>query len=746
MNISLVPAESAADTKWSPVLGERTRAFVEKKTSGLGGLSEPTIKVVLAEATDILSHCISPLETTGATAVLVVGYVQSGKTLSFTTVTSLARDNGFGIVIVLAGTTNNLKGQSEDRLAKDLGLEDIQRDWRHFDNPDLNGTALGDIKKTLSNWDRARQGKTVEEKPAVLITVLKHASRLANASALLRQISLIGVPALIIDDESDQAGLNTKARSNLLSGKADESGTYESIVGLRESLPHHSYLQYTATPQANLLLAATDILDPSFAKVISSGIGYTGGKVFFQDRKEDLIVRVPDAEIFDPSAPFAEPPEKLQEALQVFLLGIAAGAGSDGKSNRSMMVQAHSNTNPHALYLKWVKSLLDSWSDAISTENPVVLDEIEFEFQGAYRQLKKTVSDLPDLRDLLRVVAEKASEIRVVVVNSTKDAEKQIKWNTWEYWILIGGQKLDRGFTVEGLTVTYMPRPVSGNADVLQQRARFFGYRSGYIDFCRVYLIQDSIEAFSGYVEDEEFLRDSLRLQEGQPLKRWKRDFILHQRLSRPTRPGVIGRSIKRLPLSFGWTWPKSMHLDSNVVLANESVIDAYRAESVARLQDSTVFPDVVDKRTTAPRNRVLNDVPLSEINDLLLQLRFISREDSLQMTAVEIALSRTLEKDPAALGDVVFMSDLTVSSGPGRNLGVLRSNIHVGMSPSGAKGDQIIYSGDRSVIRDSRFTLQLRKVKLAEGPGEGHSVDRVPWIAMFFPETVANNAWLEDA
>jgi len=726
---------------WVPVIGTRTQAFVAKKTSGAGALSGPSMDVVLKEATDILAHCIPPAAASGSGSVLAVGYVQSGKTLSFTTVSALARDNGFGIVIVLAGTTNNLKDQSEERLEKDLGLENLQRDWRHFNNPE-KAASYDDMKKTLANWDRYRKKLAAEEKPALLVTILKHAQRLNSAAVALGELELGDVPVLVIDDESDQAGLNTKARKNLLSGASDESGTYEAIVGLRKVLPHHSYLQYTATPQANLLLAATDTLNPSFAKVISSGPGYTGGQTFFQERRKELVVMVKDNEMFDPKAPFEEPPIGFQEALRVFLLGICEGAAEDGKSNRSMMVQAHQNTDPHKLYYSWTTSLLESWSDAAGNEGAA--QELSEEFKRAYAELKKTVPAVSPLPVLLKRLQEKIAEVRVVIVNSTSDAEKKVKWKDWFYWILIGGQKLDRGFTVEGLTVTYMPRPVSDNADVLQQRARFFGYRSTYIDFCRVYLINDAIDAFSGYVADEEFLRASLREHEGQPLSAWKRDFILHKQITRPTRTNVMGRRAKRLPLKNGWTWPKSMHLDPRAAAINAAAFVGLQAQAGPYLVDATDLPGVVDKRS-GPRNLVWRDVPLDTVSKFLIDLRYGTVEDSLLSTAMEMALGRWLHDHPKALATVVFMNELEARSGGGRQLSVLRSNIHVGMSPNGAEGELIQYSGDRSVVVDDQLTLQLRMISLASPKApSGEDYSAVPWVSVHLPETIANDAWLE--
>ena len=98
MTITITPPGAGAATpKWQPQVGEFTKRFLETRT-----LPDSEMKVVLAEAGDILGHCVSPGESEGHAVVLVVGYVQSGKTLSFTTLASLAQDNGFGVVVLLA--------------------------------------------------------------------------------------------------------------------------------------------------------------------------------------------------------------------------------------------------------------------------------------------------------------------------------------------------------------------------------------------------------------------------------------------------------------------------------------------------------------------------------------------------------------------------------------------------------------------------------------------------------------------
>ena len=167
-------------TRWAPEVGPVTKDFLERKLKQRGAPDREAMNRVVAEAATILGRCLPPGEPKGHDAGLVVGYVQSGKTLSFTTVASLARDNGYGAVILLAGTAVNLKGQSENRLIIDLGLEDTQHDWRHFENPEVLKGDPGDMERVLRAWQRSLGGVPGTVKRSLLITVLKHHKRLKN--------------------------------------------------------------------------------------------------------------------------------------------------------------------------------------------------------------------------------------------------------------------------------------------------------------------------------------------------------------------------------------------------------------------------------------------------------------------------------------------------------------------------------------------------------------------------------------
>jgi hypothetical protein len=205
------------EPRWSPVAGPEVREFLEAV------VPEASRESLLAAAASTLSKGIPPTVETGQETGLVIGYVQSGKTMSFETTIALARDNGFQIVIVVAGISNPLLDQSTGRLQRDLGLDDPGRGrrWIQFQNPANDDTTVQAIRDLLDDW---RDTGTPEEyKRTVLITVLKHHRRLQNLTAVLTILELEGVPVLIIDDEADQASLNTEV------SQGQESATYRSL-------------------------------------------------------------------------------------------------------------------------------------------------------------------------------------------------------------------------------------------------------------------------------------------------------------------------------------------------------------------------------------------------------------------------------------------------------------------------------------------------------------------------------------
>lgn len=725
--------------QWEPQVG----AFCEIYKSGLVGIDESSLARVFEESAAILGNCSAPWTKQYSETGLVVGYVQSGKTLSFTTIAALARDNGYGLVIVLAGVTNLLKGQSIDRLVDDLALKQSIREWKIFDNPGASKVTptsmdFQSFRDTLAGWRRYRVEGGTAKKPSILVTVLKQSGRLKNLAKLLRLLDLKEVPVLIVDDESDQATPNTRAARNLQTGDSEESATYAAVQELRNTLSRHSYLQYTATPQANLLAAKVDELSPRFARVISSGSDYTGGEFFFGQGQSPNLVTIPADEIYSKNKYPDEAPESLLNALRIFWLGATHTLLSgDESSVRSMMVQASQMTDPHRKYAQWAQDSRSHWAGILRSPLTGSGEMLTAEFRESFEELLKTLDEPYPFESYLRLLPDVIEETNIVLVNSNEDAVSKVEWYQAQFWILVGGMKLDRGFTVKGIISTYMPRSASENADVLQQRARFFGYHGDYSGLIRVFLGESTRKAFISYLQHENFLRSSLLAHQGKPLSEWKRDFVLHRAIKRPVRQSVVGVKMQRSGLTEKWLAPNYMHLEPEIVQANTTWLNKVEAtfRSNSTPLDGSQVPGWKDSRK-GPKHELFRSVPARAIQDLLLGFKFADGLDESRMLSLELAVSMRLNDDPSLSFNVVFMNGLSTDGQLGREIDDVQglTNIFIGRNPSSAGTDYeaLTYVGDR-FIQDSKMpTLHLRRIKIKGGQSPDFPNDYTAvWLAV---------------
>lgn len=735
--------------RWEPKEGVFTDEFLRSKSKDPNGPSYDDLTVgddsVLREAQRILGRCLPPTEPAGAETGLVVGYVQSGKTMSFETVISLARDNGYGMVIVFAGTKTNLREQSEDRLKKDLGIDEGDN-WYHFSNP--TKSSIGQMDDKLEAWQ-----KRPAVKKAVLVTVLKQVDHLDNLAAVLKKLALDKVPVLVIDDESDQAGLNNKAakiRAQRAAANA-RSSTYDRICVVRDQLPHHSYLQYTATPQANLLLAQTDLLNPSFAELVTPGSAYTGGLAFFTGDKP-FIVEIPAREVPGRTTVVNSAPKSLLSALRFYLLVCAQHAITKvrGKDrNRSMMVHPAMQTQSHKVYKGWMDKSIKTLTSYVEKQYAKLPAEVESRFLPEYNSLKQTYPEIRPLPELIEsMLNDVFGDMNCVEVNGTPDAQKKVDWRATPYWILVGGAKLDRGYTVEGLTTTYMPRPLGNTpaADTLQQRARFFGYKRPYLGLCRVFLQTDVEDAFVDYVEHEEFVRDALVKNRGKPLRSWRRDFILDS-LLRPTRPDIIGIGARRISVK-DWMVPGALQRDDGARQRNQALLATVEKGWGATYgpgMTTAELPDFNGVQTIAP-TLLLNPVPLAVVlEEFFLQLEVRDATDAEEHSAILIGLAEVFGKKGNLPVDVFLINGLaaqyrTRDAGRGFPAGHPNAPINEYFSQSAG------VVNDKSYYSTTRISLQLRRLNLGTRARDPSSADMhgVTWFALHVPHALSQDLHIE--
>jgi hypothetical protein len=720
-------------SKWQPIVGEFCDRYLRELKLDDSGKAR-----ILNESAQILANCMDPKSLNYSEAGLVLGFVQSGKTLSFTTITALARDNGYGLVILLAGVNNLLRVQSLVRLMTDLGVE-RNHEWIVRDNPGSKNISPGsaeyiDFKDRLDQWRNWQSGGKMK-KPSILVTVLKHTGRVNNLANLLGALDLKDVPLLIIDDESDQASPNTKSAANLRNGLSDSSSTYEAIENLRSRAPRHTYLQYTATPQANLLAAKADALSPAFGRVITAGPDYIGGEDFFGGDRANIRV-IPAADEIRGKALPDEPPTSFTESLISFwaacaiTLAEAHKSGRDAPDTRSMMIQTSALTAPHARFSQWTRSIQGLWKTTLRNPDSASYPDLLEEFESAYKDLSVTFDHSVTFDEFKEWLAETLDATKVVEVNSTEDAVKDIKWYESFFWILVGGMKLDRGFTVRGITHTYMPRTVAENASTLQQRARFFGYHRKYFGLCRIHIAEPTLLAFEAYVEHEKALRLSLEKFQGKPLKLWKRSFIMDRALNKPVRSNVVGMRLNRSVISDAWISPRFMYENDDAITRNLLALDTLVKE-LKLLPKAQKPSGWVDKRSGSG-HELYSDIPLQRVRDFLFDVQFTNSFDANLSMPLMIAIERELVKDANAAADIVLMNSLDTSNLGGRSTsdnGI--TNIFVGRNPAAAKSfDELNYVGDREIHTD-KITLQLRLVLVNEILGVDGQMRPVPWISL---------------
>lgn len=706
--------------QWQPIIGSETLDLIANFD-----IPMPEKQRIQNEALSILSKCIAPTVNDQQLTGLVIGYVQSGKTMSFTTLASLARDNNYQIIIVIAGTSLPLLDQSTRRLDNDLRLSiRDDRQWQFFESNKVNTTSkrniIDSMRNTLVTWKDPSVKKSL--KKTILITVMKHHKHLRAIRDILKNLDLRGVPTIIIDDEADQASLNARINQGKM------SSTYYQILQLKDVVPHHTFLQYTATPQAPLLINLIDTLSPRFAQVLTPGNSYTGGKEFFTGNSK-LVRIIPDGDIPPEDEKLLSPPQSLWNALFIYFLGVASGLDKEEKGNRSMLVHPSHKTISHEDFYRCIQKIIKNWQTILqSNDNDLDKNDLLVEFKNAYKDLSQTVEDLPSFETLWNILPLAIRETQLLEVNAKAGKTPPVNWKNTYAHILVGGQAMDRGFTVEGLTVTYMPRGVgSGNVDTIQQRARFFGYKKGYLGYCRIFLESKVASAYINSIEHEESVRNEIEefSRSNEPLTQWKRAFFLDKKLQ-PTRRSIIDIGYIRGNFSTQWFEPKVPHYLEEATRENLQVYNAFRNLYIFEVNQGD------PRRTQDQKHLVANDIPLSEVyQELLTRFRIAELSDSQKFTGLLLQIKMFLDKNQDPKTTIYLMSggrprERTTTDNEIPNL-FQGSNANTG------------YPGDRAIVAQEGLTVQIHILNVVD---DDKIYTNVPAIVVKVPKEMSVD-WL---
>ena len=546
--VSLVDVAAKHDDQWVRKREDITWTYSGAYENFLrkGGWPPRMVQSLSDVTNRILGHLQDPLSegTTWNRRGLVIGHVQSGKTANYTGLIARAADAGYKFIVVIAGIHNNLRKQTQERIDEAFIGRSSDPENRRFIgvglDPDYPHPAtLTNINEDFNKNTAAKSGWKINDfsKPIILI-IKKNVRTLAALHEWLRALNTKGdgqisdVPMLLIDDEADNASINTNKED------IDPTRTNALIRRILGLFAKSCYVGYTATPFANIFINPDDYDDEvreelfprDFIYCLDAPTTYFGAeKVFLNDETSRLIVKpIGDCEDFLPYShkrddAVPELPPSLYSALDEFIVARAIRnlRGQTGK-HCSMMI----NVSRFVPVQKAVRDFLSLrekkireavrtnylMPEAVSSAN-VYMQDLKRAFEAEYAGSGLT---WPEVKAGLNSVFD---HLHFYVINSKSD--EVLDYTRYEKEgvgltaIAIGGLSLSRGLTIEGLTVSYMYRNTK-MYDTLMQMGRWFGYRPGFEDLCRIHLSGDSINWYSHIAQAAEELT--------QQVKRMRRD------------------------------------------------------------------------------------------------------------------------------------------------------------------------------------------------------------------------------
>lgn len=474
------------------------------------------IRVLDQDTENILTECGNPQESgPWVSKGLVMGDVQSGKTASYCGLISKAGDAGYKIIVLLTGMIEDLRAQSQERL--DEGF--VGRDSRKLLTKDRSDSPIGAgrfstkrpnvLTSIDSDFLKANQAAlggiplgNISE--PVLLVMKKNVSPLSNLiefldSQMKKGVKQLDLPLLIVDDEADNASVNGR--------KDEEPAAINSLIRkLLDRFSRASYVAYTATPFANVLInpdIEKDLFPANFVYSLETPSSYLGVTSYFGDDAPhaDAVQDIQDAEKLLPYTHKKDHlvtglPESLRDALAVFLLTCAVRDGrKEPLRHRSMLVNASRFTDVQARIATLLKNELYALAEDI--KQYLSSDTLWANHARLARLHELWITHYSDVGiewdEVRRTLYESISSVKVITVNQKSDESERLNYSLYNKSrygrrvIAVGGLTLSRGLTLEGLCISYFYRN-SKAYDTLLQMGRWFGYRPGYDDLCRIWV------------------------------------------------------------------------------------------------------------------------------------------------------------------------------------------------------------------------------------------------------------------
>ena len=522
-----------ARARIEPVFWDRLRQWMIQ-----GGLS-PDVLGSMDAVTDRILGLLEDPQRNGSwdRRGMVVGHVQSGKTANYTGLVCKAADAGYRVIIVIAGIHNRLRNQTQIRLeegfvghssaeARAIGVGRFSPEKR----PTVFTTRTADFNKaTASQMQVPLRNLT----GPTLFVVKKNSSTLRNLLEWLREhgqqhgFTTVTEPMLLIDDEADNASINIKK------GKGEVSAINKLLRSLIGMFERSCYVGYTATPFANIFIdpderddaAGQDLFPRDFIVSLDPPTNYLGPTKVFGGNEgprgmirhiKDNGERLPIRHKRDFS--LTDLPHSLELAIRAFVVACAIrNARGQRNEHGSMLVNGSTFTDVHRQLKNRIQYFLTDVKNAIRVNSalPPAQAVRSPEIAHLHRVWQEEYESAERWPEVLAQLHGAAAPIQVVEVNSRSSDSLEYERTAQDGTrvIAVGGYSLSRGLTLEGLTTTYFLRN-SMMYDTLMQMGRWFGYRDGYEDLCRIWMTEEAEGWYAHVTESVEMLRDELRHME----------------------------------------------------------------------------------------------------------------------------------------------------------------------------------------------------------------------------------------
>jgi hypothetical protein len=705
----------------------------------------PTIVSQLRDVTkNILGHVGNPKDGgSWRRQGLVMGHVQSGKTSNYIGLISRAADAGYGFIIVIAGIHNNLRRQTQQRVDEGFIGRTSGKNRQIIGAGNLRPRARNVISLTSESSDfRKETASNVyltlgSSLPPLVVVIKKNVSTLRTLHDWLHTLNadaaqrITGVPLIMVDDEADNASINTK------NSETDPTQTNLWIRKILRLFTRSSYVGYTATPFANILInpdaqhpeVEEDLFPRDFIYSLDPPSTYFGPNAVFADESGNATQVIDDAEDILPmkhakDAEIDALPMSLTRAIDQFFCAKAIRIlrGQKDRHN-SMMINVSRFVNVQVQIRNLVSDYVERLRKSVLANYALAENyaSSDSRFADLHTEFLRSYSNCGFEWSSVRTALGKAfGNLKVVVINSrsdeTLDYEAYSRSGDGLTAIAIGGLSLSRGLTLEGLTISYMYRNTR-MYDTLMQMGRWFGYRPGYEDLCRVHLPADSIAWYEHIAEAIEGVRDQIRIMRQNNLSPKKFGMYIladpvaneiRARLSVTARNKMRhGHAIKQkqnFSLSLVEIWALSN--DRKNIQSNEELVRSYWENGFGGLAPRRELTEL----DGGPKGWIEADAPTMKIRGFVDAFR-VHESMAFKQHSVSDFLARICEKYPTC--DVVYISIKENSSYNGFALGYQERTCEDRPTP---QKDYWKLSRSRVASRgDERLGLDLKKRKAAE-------------------------------